>query len=74
MPETSHTDLQQKVEQLLDYCQHLQLQNQQLQQQNRQLSRREQSLKLERNRLLQNRDKTQKRVEAMIGRLKALES
>ncbi|MEH6470687.1 MAG: TIGR02449 family protein [Halopseudomonas sp.] len=67
MSESTPTDLEYQVEQLLSYCQ-------QLQQQNRQLLAREQTLKLERNQLRQTRDVTQKKVEAMISRLKAMES
>jgi uncharacterized protein (TIGR02449 family) len=60
------TDLEYQVQQLLSYCH-------QLQQQNQQLRAREQSLKQERNQLRQVRDATQKQVEAMIGRFKAME-
>lgn len=67
MSEAPPKDLQHSVEQLISYCR-------QLEQQNQQLKKSEQALKLERNRLLLVRDKTQKRVEAMISRLKAMES
>ncbi|MEH6649670.1 MAG: DUF904 domain-containing protein [Motiliproteus sp.] len=67
MSETPQNNLHHSVEQLISYCQRLELQNQQL-------KTSEQALKLERNRLLLVRDKTQKRVEAMISRLKAMES
>ena len=66
MSESTPTDLEYQVQQLLSYCQ-------QLQQQNHQLRAREQALKLERNQLRQARDTTQKKVEAMISRFKAME-
>ncbi len=66
MSESTSTDLEYQVQQLLSYCQ-------QLQQQNNQLRAREQTLKLERNQLRQVRDTTQKQIEAMIGRFKAME-
>ena len=66
MSESTSTDLEYQVQQLLDLCQ-------QLQQQNNQLRDREQALKLERNQLRQARDATQKKVEAMISRFKAME-
>lgn len=66
MSESTSTDLEYQVQQLLDYCQ-------QLQRQNSQLRVREQALKLERNQLRQAREVTQKQVEAMISRFKAME-
>ncbi|MFT5720445.1 MAG: cell division protein ZapB [Motiliproteus sp.] len=66
MSEPTPTDLEYQVQQLLDYCQ-------QLKQQNSQLRTREQALKLERNQLRQTCDSTQKKIEAMISRFKAME-
>ncbi|MFT6916253.1 MAG: hypothetical protein ACJAWL_002581 [Motiliproteus sp.] len=66
MSQSSPTDLEYQVQQLLDYCQ-------QLKQQNSQLQIREQALKRECNQLRQTRDHTQKKVEAMISRFKAME-
>lgn len=67
MSEPQATELELQVERLLERCQ-------QLEQQNRQLLKREQTLKRERNQLQQLRDSTQTKVEALIGRLKAMDS
>ena len=66
MSDLTPNTLQQQVERLLEHCRHLQLENTRLQAS-------EQNLKQERNRLLQVRDSTQKKLEAMIDRLKAME-
>jgi len=58
--------LEQRIDQLLQHCQQLELENQHL--------RREQSeLKEERSHLLKLNNETRSKVEAMIQRLKALE-
>ncbi|RDE18183.1 DUF904 domain-containing protein [Motiliproteus coralliicola] len=66
MLEPTPSDLSSQVQSLLDYCA-------QLERQNRQLRERQQSLLQERNRLRIVRDETQKQVEAMIDRLRAME-
>ncbi|WP_421868639.1 DUF904 domain-containing protein [Motiliproteus sp.] len=66
MLEPTPSDLPSQVQSLLDYCA-------QLERQNRQLRERQQSLLQERNRLRIVRDETQKQVEAMIDRLRAME-
>ena len=66
MSEQHLTILEQKVDQLLAYCD-------QLEQDNKQLRQQEHELKQERLQMIQLNDKTRHKVEAMIQRLKALE-
>ena len=66
MSEQDLRTLESQVEQLIQYCQRLELEN-------RRLHRSETQLKEERNRLQQLHNDTRKRVDAMITRLKSLE-
>ena len=66
MSEQDLRTLESQVEQLIQYCQRLELEN-------RRLYRSETQLKEERNRLQQLHNDTRKRVDAMITRLKSLE-
>ena len=66
MSEQHLTILEQKVDQLLAYCD-------QLEQDNKRLRQQEHELKQERLQMIQLNDKTRHKVEAMIQRLKALE-
>ena len=66
MSEQDLRTLEGRIEQLIEYCQRLELEN-------RRLSRQETQLKEERNRLQQTHNDTRKRVDAMITRLKSLE-
>lgn len=66
MSEQHLTILEQKVDQLLAYCD-------QLEQDNKRLRQQEQELKQERLQMIQLNDQTRHKVEAMIQRLKALE-
>ena len=66
MSEQHLTILEQKVDQLLAYCD-------QLEQDNKQLRQQEHELKQERLQMIQLNDQTRHKVEAMIQRLKALE-
>jgi len=60
------TILEQKIDQLMAYCDHLE-------QENARLRHQEHILKQERLQLIQVNDQTRQKVEAMIQRLKALE-
>ena len=73
MSEQIFEHLEHQVDRLIERCQHLSEENQQLQQENQKLLERETEWRSERARLLQARDNTQSRVEAMISRLKAME-
>ncbi|MBE9396900.1 TIGR02449 family protein [Pontibacterium sp. N1Y112] len=66
MSEQHLTILEQKVDQLLAYCD-------QLEQDNKRLRQQEHELKQERLQMIQLNDQTRHKVEAMIQRLKALE-
>ncbi len=66
MSESPLETLESKIDHLLDYCRRLERENQRLLQ-------RERSLLAERSQLLQTRDSTRAKIEAMIGRLRAME-
>ncbi len=66
MSEHSFNALEQRIDQLMEHCNTLVLENQRLQKQ-------EKLLKEERNRLQQANQATRHKVEAMISRLKSLE-
>ena len=66
MTEHDFTALEQHIDQLLEHCRHLELENQRLRKQ-------EPLLKEERNRLQHANEATRHKVEAMITRLKSLE-
>jgi len=66
MSEQIFEHLEQQVDRLVERCQ-------QLQNENQKLLKREAEWKSERAQLLQTRDSTRSKVEAMISRLKAME-
>ncbi len=66
MAEQIFEHLEQQIERLISRCQTLQ-------QENAQLLKRDAEWKAERAQLLQTRDNTRSKVEAMISRLKAME-
>ena len=66
MSELDFKALELKVNQLIEVCRGLQLQNQSLQKDN-------DTWRTERSRVIQQKDLARTKVEAMIGRLKALE-
>lgn len=67
MPETELQKLEAKIDQLLERCAHLVSENKGFKQ-------REAEWQRERTRLIEKNDLARTRVEAMIGRLKSLES
>lgn len=66
MDDSSISRFSNKVEQLITYCQ-------QLEEDNAQLAKSQAQLQSERTQLLQKNDLAKNKIEAMIGRLRALE-